>query len=144
MNKQEAFFKEYLRKKGLRFTPERSVILKAIVSINGHFDVESLFERLKANDERISMATIYRSIPLFLNSGIIKESIRSDDRIHYERAFGRDHHDHLICIKCGAIIEFKDDRIEELQELVCKKYNFKPVEHKLGIHGYCKNCLNKK
>jgi len=143
MNKQEGAFTRFLKSRGLRFTLERRIILRAIVSIAGHFDVESLFDWLKENNENISRATIYRAIPLFIDSGIIKESLRCYDRINYECSFDNDHHDHLICIKCGAIIEFKDEKIEELQERVCKKYNFKPKEHKLGIRGFCNKCQNK-
>ena len=143
MKRQEVAFRNFLKTRDLRFTPERQIILQAIVTIDGHFDVESLFYWIKNNNKHTSRATIYRAIPLFIESGIIKESLRCHDRIHYESSFNNDHHDHLICIKCGAIIEFKDEKIEELQERVCKKYNFKPKEHKLGIRGFCSKCQNK-
>ena len=132
MNKQEVVFKEFLKTRGLRFTPERNIILKMIISFNDHFDVELLYDKIKQSNTLLSRATVYRAIPLFLDSGLIKESLRCSGRINYD--------DHLICIKCGAIIEFKDDKIEEYQDNVCKKYNFKPIDHKLGIRGYCSKC----
>jgi Fur family ferric uptake transcriptional regulator len=140
MGKQETVFREYLRKNGLRYTPERKIVLKAILSIGGHFDVDALYDWLKQNDKTLSKATVYRTMPLFLEIGFVKESLRSQGRAQYELTFGHEHHDHLICLGCGKIIEFKDDRIEELQELVCKKYEFHTIDHRLAIRGYCKEC----
>jgi Fur family ferric uptake transcriptional regulator len=137
---KEYVFKNFLKDRGLRFTAERKAILEAITLIDGHYDVESLFAWLKNKNKQISIATIYRAVPLFVESGIIKEAITKDDRSHYESLYGKEHHDHLICIKCGTIIEFKDESIERLQNLVCKQFNFKPLEHKLSIRGYCAKC----
>lgn len=138
---EEDKFKEYLRSEGLKLTPERQIILKGVSSIHHHFDVEELFERLRKQRKRISRATIYRTLPLLIESKMIKESLRCQDNlIKYEYIFGHEHHDHLICLKCGKVYEFKDEEIERLQEMICKRYKFKPVEHRLGIRGYCRKC----
>jgi len=143
MVNQKNIFKNYLKQRGLKFTPERRFILEGISSLFGHFDVEKLYDRLRQGEERISLATIYRTIPHLIGSGLIKEVMRCKDRPQYERAFGYPHHDHLICIKCGKIIEFKEDGIESLQNKVCRRFAFKPIEHRLGIRGYCRSCQSR-
>ena len=137
---KEDIFRDYLKSKGLKFTPERKLILKEVFSFHKHFDVEELYYKLRKNNKNISRATIYRTLPLLVRSNLVKETMRYKNNANYEHIFGHDHHDHLLCIKCGKIVEFKEDKIEELQNLVCKKYDFKPVEHRLGIRGYCYEC----
>ena len=136
-------FKEYLKTRGLTFTTERRQILDAVFSIAGHFDVDQLYDELKKRGTRISRATIYRCIPLLIESGMIKEALRCQKNVRYEHVFGHEHHDHMVCLDCGRVIEFKDDRIEKLQDDVCRKYSFKSVDHRLGIRGYCKKCQSK-
>ena len=143
MTEYEEVLHGYLENKGLRVTIERLNILKAVSSINGHFDAEELYNKLKKDKKKFSRATIYRAIPLFIKSGIIKESLQTDNKSRYELSLGSDHHDHLFCIKCGKIIEFKNNKLEETQDEVCKNFNFKPIDHKLSIRGYCKDCINK-
>ena len=136
-------FRNYLKMKGLKFTPERRMILKVVLSLHTHFDVDQLYEQLRKENGDISRATIYRTFPLLLDSGIIEKTLLCRDKIKYEHIFGHRHHDHMVCIGCGKIVEFRDEKIERLQKAVCKKYDFKPVEHKLGIRGYCKECQSK-
>lgn len=138
---KEEVFREYLRKKGLKFTPERKMVLKYVFALHKHFDVDQIYENMHHNGGRLSRATIYRTLPLLVESGLIKEAMYCQGRATYEHIFGHDHHDHLVCIKCGKVIEFKEEKIEKLQDSICKKYEFEPVEHKLGIRGYCKRCL---
>ena len=143
MINQENVFRNYLRGRGLRFTPERRVILEGIFSFSGHFDIEKLYDKLHRKAGEISLATIYRTLPHLIKSGLIKEVMRCQDRPQYERSFGYPHHDHLVCISCGKIFEFKDNGIEKLQDRVCRRYGFKPTEHRLGIRGYCRSCQSK-
>ena len=133
-------FRDFLRKKKLKFTPERRQILTVVFSLHGHFDVDSLYEVLRRQDRRISRATIYRTLPLLIKSGLVRETMRCQGRISYEHVFGHQHHDHLLCVKCGKVIEFHSDRLENLQNRICQKYKFKPLEHRLGIRGYCQKC----
>jgi len=139
----EQKFEEYLKSKELKYTSERKLILKEIFSLYKHFDVEELFEKLRKQGNNVSRATIYRTIPLLIQSGLITETFRCQDKISYENIFNKKHHDHLLCIKCGKTIEFFNEKIERLQNEVCKKYNFKPLEHRLGIKGYCEECYKK-
>ncbi|MEW6618890.1 MAG: Fur family transcriptional regulator [bacterium] len=140
MMTKEEIFRDYLNQKGLKFTPEREVVLEEVFSTHKHFDVDQLYDRLRKRDEHISRATIYRTLPLLVESNLIKETFRYQGRASYEHTFGHDHHDHLFCIECGKVIEFKEEQIERLQDEICKRYGFEPVEHRLGIRGYCKMC----
>ncbi len=133
-------FIEFLKTKELKFTPEREYILNAVFSIHRHFDVDKLYQLLKEQGKNVSYATIYRVIPLLIESRLIQESLRCMGKVNYEHIFGHKHHDHLVCINCGKVIEFNEEQIEKLQQEVCRKYGFKPVEHHLGIKGYCKKC----
>lgn len=142
MNPSE-HFRGFLKENGLAFTPRRSAILMGITASQGHFDAEDLRDLLKRKGEKLSPATIYRALPLFVKSGIIKETLRSGGRAIYEQVWGYEHHDHLECMSCGTIIEFKDEEIERLQDKVCRKHGFKPVDHRLGIRGYCASCAGK-
>ena len=136
-------FEEFLKLKELKYTSERKLILKAIFLFYKHFDVEELFEKMRKQGNHISRATIYRTIPLLLKSGLITETLRCQDKISYENIFNKKHHDHLLCVKCGKIIEFYNEKIEKLQEEVCREHNFVPMEHRLGIKGYCEDCYEK-
>jgi len=133
-------FRGFLRKNGLAFTSARAAILKGIVSSRGHFDADALFERLKRSGAALSCATVYRTLPLFVESGIIRETLRSKGRARFEPAWGRGHHDHLECLACGRILEFFDEELESLQDRVCRRHGFRPVDHRLGIRGYCAAC----
>ena len=133
-------FRDYLKEEGLKFTPERETVLREIFSLHKHFDVDELYLKVHKKDRRLSRATIYRTLPLLIKSGLIVETFRCLGKGSYEHVFGRSHHDHMVCMKCGKIIEFSNEKIEKLQEEVCKKYGFKSVEHKLGIKGYCRKC----
>lgn len=136
-------FRSYLKERGLSLTSARRALLARIVSSRGHFDADELHDALKKRGESLSAATIYRTLPLFVQSGIIQETLRARGRSRYEPAWGQEHHDHLECISCGAIIEFKDDSLERLQDRVCRRHGFRPVEHRLGIRGFCAKCDRK-
>jgi Fur family ferric uptake transcriptional regulator len=133
-------FRSFLRENGLTLTSARSAIFQGITAFRGHFDADELLDALKRRGESLSAATVYRTLPLFVRSGIIRETLRLRGRSRYEHAWGKEHHDHLQCISCGAVIEFKDDALEKLQDRVCRRHGFRPVEHRLGIRGYCASC----
>jgi Fur family ferric uptake transcriptional regulator len=137
-------FRGFLRKNGLAFTSARAAILRGIVRSRGHFDADALHARLRRGGETLSSATLYRTLPLFVRSGIIRETLRSGGRARYEPAWGREHHDHLECVRCGRIIEFRDDMLERLQDRVCREHGFRALDHRLGILGYCAACGRKK
>ena len=136
-------FREFLRSRGLKFTPERRSILREVFSLHQHFEVEMLYRNLDRKGERISLATIYRTIPLLIESGMIKEAVRLQGNVTYEHIFGHKHHDHLVCVICGKTIEFLDEQLEKRKEDVCKQYRFEPTEHRLTVRGVCSDCRGK-
>ncbi len=135
-----SLFKTYLEKHGLRFTPERRMILEEVYAYTGHFDPDEICDRLRARGNKASKASVYRTFPLLLDAGLIAEVLRSGNRIRYERTVGRSHHDHMICDECGAIIEFTSPEIEQLQDAICARHNFKSRSHMLEIRGTCTQC----
>jgi len=133
-------FKEYIFSKGLKFTPERKSILQRVFACHQHFDTETLYEKLRQKGGNISRATIYRTLPLLVESGLIRETVRSKEKANYEHIYGHEHHGHMLCVKCGKVIEFRDNRMEKLQDAICKKYDFELKDQRISIKGYCKKC----
>ncbi len=134
-------FREYISEKGLRNTPERELIIEEIFSNHDHFDADSLFLRLRNKKRRISKASVYRTIPLLIESGLIKEVFFEDGHLHYEHIYGHKHHCHLRCICCGKVLEFADDEIVRLQNQIGKKYEFVITAHRVELLGYCSQCV---
>ena len=137
-------FRQYLRRKGLRATPERERICREVYSTSVHFDAEALIQRLQASSKPVSRATIYRTLEVLEECGLVKKIRLTDERGHYEKSLGLEHHDHLFCDACGKVIEFRVDEIERLQEDVCDRYGFRPRRHSLQIYGLCRECTAKK
>ncbi len=140
MLSKEEKFKEFLASKNLKFTEERQAILDCIFASHKHFEADELLVELRLNDKRISKATIYRTLALLVQSGLLREVIFGERHTHYEHIYGHEHHDHMICNKCGKIIEFVEYKIEKLQDDVCKRYKFKAESHRMQIHGLCEDC----
>ena len=138
MEKQK--FRELLLTKKLKLTKERLEVLDEILNMKEHFDLDKLFIRLKAQGAKVSRASIYRTIPLLIESGLIEQVERVDRHEHYERVSDNQHHDHMICLKCGDVIEFYSPTLEMLQDEVCQKEKFKGMRHTLEILGHCKEC----
>ena len=142
MNEIEVF-RNYIKESGLRNTPEREVIIKEIFSTHDHFDVDTLYLCLKNKKCRISKASIYRTIPLLIESGLIKEVFFEDGHMHYEHVYGHEQHCHFRCIGCGKIIEFKEDEVMDIEKKCSESYGVEVTGHKLEFFGYCRECLKK-
>ena len=140
MNLAEDKLRDYLRPKGLKFTPERQLILKEVFSTHRHFEVDDLFVRIRRRDKRISRSTLYRTLRLLVECGLLREVLFGERHSHYEHVLGHEHHDHLLCLRCGRVIEFSNGSIENLQERVCREHEFQPRGHQLQIRGYCRKC----
>jgi len=143
MEKEKEIFKKYLADKGLKLTPERGLILEEIFLRHDHFDAETLFRNFYEKGENVSRATIYRTLPLLVGSGLVQEAMRCGERVCYEHIYGHKSHGHLVCVKCGRIIEFENEELEEIKKEVCGRYGFKPAEFRFGIKGCCKDCQKK-
>ncbi len=137
--------KKVLKKKNLKFTRQREVILQAIYYSSGHHSPEEILSIVKKNfpEENIGIATIYRNLAFFEEEGLVESISFGKEGKKYEIGH-RHHHDHLVCIECGKIIEFVDEVIEKQQEKVAKKYNFKMVDHIMKIEGICSDCQKEK
>ncbi|MBO6728831.1 MAG: transcriptional repressor [Maricaulis sp.] len=120
--------------KGLRMTEQRRVIARVLSMSHDHPDAEELHRRASAEDPRISLATVYRTVRLFEEAGIIERHDFRDGRSRYEEV-GDDHHDHLIDLKSGEVVEFVNDEIERLQEAIARKLGYKLVDHRLELYG---------
>ncbi len=119
---------------GLRMTGQRRTIADVLEKADDHPDVEELHARASARDPRISIATVYRTVKLLEETGILEKVDFGDGRARYEDA-ERDHHDHLIDIKSGAVIEFVDPEIEALQEKIARKLGYKLTGHRMELYG---------
>ena len=119
---------------GLRMTDQRRTIANVLQEAVDHPDVEELYKRANDIDPAISIATVYRTVKLFEESGILEKHEFGDGRARYEDA-ERDHHDHLIDIQTGEVIEFIDSEIEKLQEKIAKRLNYKLLGHRLELYG---------
>jgi Fur family ferric uptake transcriptional regulator len=140
---ETAIFKEFLRKKRLKFTNERRTILTEVFARHGHFDPEELLTGMRKKNIRVSRASIYRTLPLLLECGLIEQVGRNDKHAHYEHIFGHGHHDHLICLNCGAVLEVFSPKLEAIQEDLCRKAGFRGMKHTLEIKGHCSSCCRK-
>jgi Fur family ferric uptake transcriptional regulator len=120
--------------KGMRMTEQRRVIARVLSVAKDHPDVEELHRRAVAIDAHISIATVYRTVRLFEEAGIIQRHDFQDGRSRYEEA-PTEHHDHLIDVKTGKVVEFMDEEIERLQEAIARKLGYRLVGHKLELYG---------
>ena len=130
MNKIE----EKCATKGVRLTDQRKIIAEVMSASNDHPDVDELHKRVNKIDKKISIATVYRTVKLFEESGIVEKHDFKGGKARYEES-PEEHHDHLIDINSGEIIEFVDKEIEILQNKVAKKLGYKLVDHKLELYG---------
>ena len=120
--------------KGVKLTDQRKIIAKVMSVSSDHPDVDELYKRVSKIDAKISIATVYRTVKLFEEAGIIAKHDFKGGKARYEE-ISESHHDHLIDIKTGEIIEFVDEEIEKLQKKVAEKYGYDLVDHKLELYG---------
>jgi len=144
MEKCELQFRDFLRSRGLIFTPERREIVEAIHAYSGHFDADNLIFLLRKRGSRVSRGTVYRTIPLLVEAGVIRPVAFTDRHAHYEDTCKTRHHEHLICLECGKVIEFFRPRMEKELETICRENNFQPVAHKMEVTGYCSDCRDRR
>ena len=133
-------FLNFLKQQGFKRTPERESVLQEVFATEGHFEAEELTYRLRRKGSRISKATVYRTLPLLVKAGLIKEVIHGENHHHYEHVHDERHHDHLICLKCGKVIEFQDASLREREEAICRKNHFRAEKTLVEIFGCCQSC----
>jgi Fur family ferric uptake transcriptional regulator len=133
-------FNAFAASKGLRSTRQRDSILDVFLSTHQHVSVEELYLKVKAVNPGVGQATVYRTLKLFVEAGLAREILLHDGQTRYEHVLVGEHHDHLVCTGCNAIIEFKNETIESLQDEIAARHGFMIRSHKLEIYGLCSNC----
>lgn len=137
-NTQVETLKGYLKSKGLKSTRQRDLILLEFFRKHQHLTIEDLLNRVREQDPTIGYATVYRTLKLLTEAGLAFKR-EFGGRALFEQ-FTEKHHDHLICLRCGRIIEFQNEEIEKLQQKVCRKNNFQMTHHKMELYGTCERC----
>jgi Fur family ferric uptake transcriptional regulator len=131
----------HIERHGLKHSRQRERIAQTFLSMGGHVSVEEVVARVRREDPRVSVATVYRTMKLLAECGVaVPRQFGGDGQTRYESATGRPHHDHLICTSCGDIVEFANERIESLQETVAKRHGFEVQSHRLELYGRCARC----
>lgn len=137
-------FRDFLEEHGQKLTSEREALVREIFATHYHFEADELLFRMKQKGVKISRATIYRALDLLVKSGMVRRVHLGEDHFHYERVTrDEEHHDHLICTTCGAVVEFHDADLEARRKLICENHDFEPTFHNLQILGVCKRCRRK-
>jgi Fur family ferric uptake transcriptional regulator len=130
----------HLERRGLKHSRQRELVADVFFGAGGHVAVEELIHRVRAQDPRVSVATVYRTMKLLSECGLAVARQFDGGLTRYEPGVGRAHHDHLICTACGDIVEFANPRIEALQARVAASHGFEVESHKLELYGRCQRC----
>lgn len=131
-----AIFRRFLKQQGLKFTTERALILEAVLNKEGVFEAEQLLAEMKAARQRVSKATIYRTLKHLLEARIITEVLIDANKAHYRLSFGREPQGHLVCAETGEVIEFPAGELIELRDRICAQHGMKPLSHRFVVYGH--------
>jgi Fur family ferric uptake transcriptional regulator len=130
-----AIFRRYLHEQKLKFTPERAMMLDAVLRKEGLFEPETLVEDLKQLGHRVSRATVYRTLAHLQDAGILKQVFFDNRQSYYEVIAGRATNDYLICVATGRVIEFSSERLRKLRDEICREQGFDPLSHQFHVYG---------
>ncbi|HNQ23766.1 MAG TPA: transcriptional repressor [Phycisphaerae bacterium] len=136
----QAAFRCYLHDRGIRYTRPRRLILEFVLQLDDHFEAEHLVEALRRQGLPVSKATVYRTLPLLVSCGILRQVRFDAKQAHYERAFGAGPHDHMVCRRCGRIIEFAANDVLKLRRRIARAHHFHVISHRFQISGLCWEC----
>jgi len=133
-------FSRYLVAKKLKLTKERKAVLREMFQNPGHLEAEELLYKLRRKKRGASRATVYRTLELLVECGMVRKVDLGHGHSHYELVLDHPHHEHMICLDCGRVIEFSDQAIEDALLKLCKKNGFQHTSHRFQIFGYCHRC----
>jgi len=138
-------FERFLRTRALKLTPQRRRIFERVFSTHEHFSAERLYGWMKEESgSAVSRATVYRTLGLLVEGGFLESLDTGKGELLYEHVLGHRHHDHLVCVDCGRIEEFSDERIEALQREAAQRKGFTLLSHDLRLFGLCAQCARKR
>lgn len=139
-DQEQSIVEEYLRSSGFRWTSQRALIVRSALETHEHFTAEELLDRCRRVDPKISRATVYRTLSVLEEAGFVEGLETGDGGRKFEHVVGHEHHDHMVCLSCDKILEFRDDELERRQELAAQRAGFSIQRHSLRIYGHCKEC----
>ena len=137
---EQKIFDDFVKSRGLKQSDQRREIFRTFLKTEKHLTADELYRLVKRRNPTIGFATIYRTLKLLCECGLSRELKLENGSVRYEHLYGHEYHDHLICVKCGKVIEVMDPGIEKLQERLAQKEGFTLQSHKLLIYGICKKC----
>jgi Fur family ferric uptake transcriptional regulator len=143
MKSAQDIFNEYIKNKGMLVSRQREQVLDVFLKTEKHPTINDLYDLVRKKHPQIGLATIYRTMKVICDAGLATETDFGGGIRRFEHKYKHQHHDHLICLKCGRIIEVISPEIEKLQESLAKKHRFKAVKHRMEIFGICKTCKRK-
>jgi len=144
MREVDHVFSDYLKKRDLKNTPERFTILDEIIKMHKHFEADSLLVHLKTKNKKISRATIYRTLELLVDCGLVKKMTFDTAHAYYEPVSGLTTHDHFICEQCGKIIEFYDESITQIHQNLQSHFGVDVLHYTYHLYGRCAECKGNK
>jgi len=138
--KESSIVEHALRQSGFRWTNQRALIVREALATHDHFTAEELLDLCRKQDPKVSRATVYRTLSVLEDAGFVEGLETGDGGRRFEHVLGHEHHDHMVCVSCEKILEFRDDELERRQELAAKRVGFKIQRHSLRLYGLCKEC----
>lgn len=132
--------RQYLTRRGMRYTPEREAVMREIFSRHDHFTVEEVYLALYKKRRHISRASVYRTIPILVDAGLVAPVFQEGGITRYEHTYGHEHHCHLRCLHCGMVVEFSEPALTLVEERLAKEQGFIISGHKLEVTGTCPAC----
>ena len=136
---EQNIVESHLRRSGFRWTNQRALIVRTALATHDHFTADELLERCRKIDPRVSRATVYRTLTVLEEAGFV-DGLDTDGGRRFEHVIGHEHHDHMVCLLCDRIVEFRDDELERRQEAAAKRIGFRIQRHSLRIYGTCREC----
>jgi len=140
MTEEQQVFLKHIQSKGLKRTAQRDLILAIFLRTEAHLSSEDLYRLVQKEDPTVGQTTVYRTLKLLSEAGLAREVRFGDGRTHYEHNYKHQHHDHMICSRCGRIIEFFSAELEAIQDRMAAKHRFQVTQHLLRIIGICAEC----
>ncbi|MFN9276259.1 MAG: Fur family transcriptional regulator [Planctomycetota bacterium] len=138
LDDEHSHVRQALQQRGLRWTGQRSRIVRTALATHEHYTAEELLLLCRREDPRLSRATVYRTLAVLEEAGFVEGLDAGDGKRRFEHVLGHEHHDHMVCLQCGAIVEFRDDELERRQEAAARRHGFRIERHSLRLYGRCR------